>query len=171
MTQESASNAWTAEDARDPDVILEIAHNKAEVQRLLDENSRIKRRQLVYRKEPAFVLVERARAAGEPVRKLMLPAFDGEELEMEVTSADLAPSGLSGTFAGHLAGREQSLVTLAYQQGREAFTVLSPEDGMYLQGHPREPGEIMITSFDPETYSPLPGGEPIKTNETPKPFE
>jgi len=43
--------------------------------------------------------------------------------------------------------------------------VVSPEDGTFLQGHPREPGEIILTSFDPNTYQPLPGGEPIKTNQ------
>ena len=162
----SGQHEWTAEDGRDPDAILNLAHNDAEVQRLMEENARIGRRQLVYRSEPAWVLVERAKAAGEPLRKLMLPAFDGRELEMEVTRADLAPSGLSGTFAGRIAGRGQSMVTLAFDKGREAFTVMSPEDGTYLQGHPREPGEIILTSFEPDKYQPLPGGEPIRTNQT-----
>jgi hypothetical protein len=86
------------------------------------------------------VLVERAKAAGQPLRRLTLPAFDGQELEVAVTNADLAPSGLSGTFTGQLPGRGQSLVTLAFSKGHEAFTVVSPEDGTFLQGHPREPG-------------------------------
>ena len=162
---ESGRHQWTAEDGRAPETILKLAHNDDEVQRLIEENARIKRRQLVYRKEPVFVAVERAKATGEPVRKLTLPAFDGQVLEMEVTRADLAPSGLSGTFAGRIAGRGASLATLAFDQGREAFTVLSPEDGTYLQGHPREPGEIILTSFDPDKYQPLPGGEPIRTNQ------
>ncbi|HZJ15294.1 MAG TPA: hypothetical protein VFD27_09605, partial [Chthoniobacteraceae bacterium] len=165
VAHESGTNQWTAEDGRDPNAILNLAHNDLEVQRLMDENARINRRQLVYRKEPAWVLVERAKATGEPLRKLTLPAFDGQEVAVEVTRAELAPSGLSGTFAGRLAGRGQSLVTLAFNQGREAFTVVSPEDGTFLQGHPREPGEIILTSFDPNTYQPLPGGEPIKTNQ------
>jgi hypothetical protein len=121
VARESGTNQWTAEDGRNPDAILNLAHNDLEVQRLMDENARINRRQLVYRKEPAWVLVERAKATGEPVRKLTLPAFDGQEVEVEVTNTDLAPSGLSGTFAGRLAGRGQSLVTLAFNQGREAL--------------------------------------------------
>jgi hypothetical protein len=161
VASSSRTHEWTAEDGRTPDAILDLGHNDLEVQRLMDENARIERRQLVYRKEPVFVAVERARAAGEAVRNFTLPALDGKELEVEVTRADVAPSGLSGTFAGRIAGRGQSTVTLAFKQGREAFTVLSPEDGTYLQGHPREPGEIILTSFDPDTYQRLPGGEPI----------
>lgn len=162
VAHSSGQHEWTSEDGRDPDAILEIAHNETEVQRLMEENPRIMRRQIVYRKEPAWVLVERAKASGEPLRRLIVPAFDGREVEIEVTRADLDPSGLSGTFAGRLPGRGQSLVTLAFKRGREAFTVMSPEDGTYLQGHPREPGEIIVTSFDPDKYQPLPGGEPIR---------
>jgi hypothetical protein len=165
VARESATHAWTAEDGLEGDAILKLAHNEHEAERLLNENERIKRRQLVYRKEPVWVVVQKAKAAGQPIQKLTLPAFDGEELEMEVTRSDLAPSGLSGTFAGRLSGREQSIATLAFKQGTEAFTIQSPEDGTYLQGNPREPGEIILTSFDPEKYLPLPGGEPIRTND------
>jgi hypothetical protein len=162
VAKASGAHEWTAADGKDPDAILEIAHNPAEVERMLEENIRIERRQLVYRKEPAFVVVQQARAKGEAVRRLTVPGFDGQELEMEVVRADLDPSGLRGTFAGQLAGRQQSLVTLAFREGREAFSVMSPEDGIFLQGHPREPGEIIVTSFDPDKYQPLPGGEPIR---------
>jgi hypothetical protein len=171
VAKESAAHAWTAEDARAPDVIRKLAHNEMEERRLLEENARITGRQLVYRKEPVFVAVERARAKGESVARFVLPGFDGRELEVQVDKADLAPSGLSGTFTGRLPGLDQSLVTLAFQQGREAFTVVSPEDGVFLQGHPREPGEIMITSFLPDAYLAVPGGEPIRTNEQFKPAE
>ena len=165
------TTCWTAEDARSPEVVRKLAHNEMEERRLLEENARITGRQLVYRKEPVFVAVERARAKGESVARFTLPGFDGRELEVQVDKADLAPSGLSGTFTGRLPGLDQSLVTLAFQQGREAFTVVSPEDGFFLQGHPREPGEIMITSFLPDAYLAVPGGEPIRTNEQFKPAE
>lgn len=171
VAKESAAHAWTAEDARSPEVVRKLAHNEMEERRLLEENARITGRQLVYRKEPVFVAVERARAKGESVARFTLPGFDGRELEVQVDKADLAPSGLSGTFTGRLPGLDQSLVTLAFQQGREAFTVVSPEDGFFLQGHPREPGEIMITSFLPDAYLAVPGGEPIRTNEQFKPAE
>jgi hypothetical protein len=161
----TGAHEWTAEDARSPEAIRNIAHNETEVARLTEENARIKRRQLVYRKETAFKQVQRALAAGQPVRKLILPGLDGQEVEMEVVNADIAPSGMSGTFAGRLPGKGQSMATLAFKEGREAFSVMSPEDETFLQGHPREPGEIIVTSFDPDTYQPLPGGEPIKTPE------
>ncbi len=164
MAKATARHEWTAEDGRDIDSITAIAHNEAEVDRLLEENNRIEQRQLVYRKEPAYVLVQQARAAGEVVRKVMLPGLDGQELEVQVDRADLAPSGLSGTFTGRLPGRGQSLVTLAFKEGREAFTVLSPDDGTFLQGQPREPGEIIVTSFNPDKYQTQPGGEPIKSS-------
>ena len=163
--KESAAHAWTAEDARAPEIIRKLAHNAMEERRLLEENARITGRQLVYRKEPVFVAVDRARAKGESVTGFVLPGFDGRELQVQVDKADIAPSGLSGTFTGRLPGLDQSLVTLAFKQGTEAFTIVSPEDGVFLQGHPREPGEIMVTSFIPDDYLALPGGEPIRTDE------
>ena len=125
-------------------------------------SGRIKRRQLVYRSEPAWELVEQARATGEPIRKLTLPGLDGQEVQVEVTDTDLDPSGLSGSFSGHVAGNQKSLVTLAFIRGREAFTVVSPDDGVFLQGHPRESGEVLVASFDPEKYLSVPGAESIK---------
>lgn len=171
VSKETAAHAWTAEDARSPEVIRKIAHNEWEERRLLDENARITGRQLVYRKEPVFIAVERARAAGETLRAFTLPGFDGRELDVEVTRSDLDPSGLGGTLTGRLTGLGESIVTIAFKQGREAFTIVSPEDGTYLQGHPREPGELMISSFVPDTYLSIPGGEPIRTNEQLKPAQ
>lgn len=160
VARSSGQHEWTAEDGRDPNVILDLAHNDSEVERLMKENDRVTRRQLVYRKEPVWIAVERSKATGEPVRKLMLPAFDGRQVEVEVTSADIAPSGMSGTLSGRVTANPQSLATIAFYHAREAFTIVSPEDGTFLQGHPREPGEIIVTSFNPDTYT-LPGGEPI----------
>lgn len=171
VAKESAAHAWTAEDARSPEIIRKIAHNEWEERRLLEENPRITARRLVYRKEPVFIAVERARAAGENLRTFILPGFDGRELAVEVARADLDPSGLAGTLTGRLPGLGESLVTIAFKQGREAFTVISPEDGTFLQGHPREPGEIILSSFVPDDYLAVPGGEPIRTNETLKPAE
>lgn len=154
----SAVHEWTAEDATAPEVIAKISHNRAEFVRLVQENARIQRRQLVYRKEPAWVLVERAKGAGVPLSVLTLPGLDGREVVMEIENADLADSGLSGSFYGRIAGRGDSLATLAFERGRESFTVVSPSDGLYLQGNPREPGEVVVTSFDPQKYLPLPCG-------------
>ncbi len=148
----SASHEWTAGDAGDPAVIERIAHNVDEALRMLGENERIHRRQLVYRNETAATVVQRAGAAGEPVRQLTLPGLDGQEFEFEVQRAELAPSGQAGTFTGRLAGKPNSMVTLAFKGGREAFSVNSPDDGLYLQADPREPGEVIVKSIDPETY-------------------
>jgi hypothetical protein len=163
VSRSSGSHQWTEGDATSPDVIEKIAHNPDEFVRLVEENDRIQRRQLIYRAEPAWELVERARATGEPVRSLTLPGLDGQEVNVEVTSVDLDPSGLSGTFSGHVAGNRKSLVTLAFIRGREAFTVVSPDDGVFLQGHPREPGEILVASFDPDQYLNVPGANSLKT--------
>jgi hypothetical protein len=163
VSRSSAVHEWTDADATLPVVIEKIAHNPDEFMRLVEENDRIERRQLVYRSEPAWELVEKARATGEPVRTLTLPGLDGQEVQVEVTRVDLDPSGLSGTFSGHVSGRQTSLVTLAFIRGREAFTVVSPDDGVFLQGHPREPGEILVASFDPEEYLNVPGAEALKT--------
>jgi len=164
VTRTSETCEWTGEDGKDTNVIRRLAHNELEYQRMVEENNRIQRRQLVYRKDTAAAVMQRARFTGERVTQLTLPGFDGQELQFVVQRADLEASKQVGTFAGHLAGRPDSLVTLAYKFGREAFTVMSPDDAIYLQGHPRESGEIILTSFDPSTYQPVPGGEPIRAN-------
>jgi hypothetical protein len=40
--------------------------------------------------------------------------------------------------------------------------VVSPDEGLYLQGHPREPGELLVASFDPDEYLNVPGAESLK---------
>jgi hypothetical protein len=143
---------WTAEDGRDTNVIRRLAHNELEYQRMVEENARIKRRQLVYRKDTAAGMVQRARSVGETVHRLTLPALDGQEVQFEITKAELNPSGQQGTFSGRLAGRPDSMVTLAFKGGREAFTILSPTEGLFLQADPRESGEVIVKSIDPATY-------------------
>lgn len=156
VAHESRSHQWTAANGRDTNVIRQLAHNDLEYQRMVGESARIERRQLVYRKDTAAAVVERARLTGQPVRQLTLPAFDGEELVFAIARADLNPAGQQGTFTGTLAGRPDAMVTLAFKGGREAFTVLSPTDKLYLVGEPREPGEVIVKQIDPETY--VPGG-------------
>lgn len=163
---ESTNFQWAAADAKATNVIRQLAHNELEYQRMVDENQRIERRQLVYCKDTAAAIVERSRASGVSIKQLTLPGFDGQELQFTIDRADLEQSKQAGTFTGRLVNRPNSLVTLAFQLGREAFTVVSPEDGLYLQAFPREPGEMILTSFDPETYLALPGGEPIRTTNT-----
>ncbi|MGC3956745.1 MAG: hypothetical protein QM813_01905 [Verrucomicrobiota bacterium] len=147
VSQQTSSHEWTAADGMTRETIQQIAHNEMEERRLLEENARIKRRQLVYRKDTAAAVLQRARLSGEPVRQLTIPGFDGQELQVTVERADLEPSWQSGTFTGRLADKPNSLVTLAFKFGREAFTVLSPEDSIYLQGQPRESGEIILPAL------------------------
>lgn len=148
------TNEWTEGDCSDPGVIEKLAHNPDEFVRMAEENERIKRRQLVYRRETAAAIVQQARATGEPIRELVLPGLDGKEIRMEVTGSDLAFSGLSGTFTGRVAGQQQSIVTLAFKNNREAFSVSSPDEGLFLEAEPREPGEVIIKEIDPATYVP-----------------
>lgn len=133
---------------------------------MVEENPRILRRQLVYRKETAAAVMENSKASGQPVTQLTLPGLDGQEVQFNITRANLEPSKQVGTFAGQISNRPNSMVTLSFKFGREAFTVISPDDGIYLQGSPREPGQVIVTSFNPDTYLPLPGGESIKTTNT-----
>lgn len=148
----SASHEWTSGDASDPATIEKLAHNPDEAIRMIEENDRIHRRQLVYRNETAAAVVRQAMAKGEKVRQLTLPGIDGQELDFVIERADLAPSGQTGTFTGHLAGKPNSQVSLGYKFGREAFTVISPDDNLYLQADPREPGELIVKAIDPRTY-------------------
>jgi len=152
ITRATAAHQWVADDCKDTNVIRKLAHNPLEYQRLVEENSRIIRRQLVLCQETAAALIQRARLSGEPVRQLTLPGLDGQELPFEITQSELNPSGQQGTFMGHLAGRLDSTVSFAFKGGREAFTIISPATGLYLVGEPHEPGELIVKSIDPETY-------------------
>jgi hypothetical protein len=149
---ETAAFAWTAEDGKKPEIVRQFAHNELEFERLAEENDRIYRRQLVYAKETADMLVQQSRASGQPLLHLTLPGFDGQEFSVDVTRSDLNPSGLQGAFTGHVAGKLDSTVTLAFKNKVEAFTILSPSDNTYLVGEPREPGEIIVKSINPATY-------------------
>jgi hypothetical protein len=44
------------------------------------------------------------------------------------------------------------MVTVAFAADREAFTILSPQDQVYLQAEAHEPGEVVVKSINPETY-------------------
>lgn len=153
VARKTPTHEWTAGDGSDLKVIEAISHNYDETIKMVEENDRIKRRQLVYRNDTAAAVIQRARLTGEPIRHLTLPALDGQELDFEIDHADLSPSGQSGSFTGKLAGKPQSMVTLAFKFGREAFTVISPEDDFHLQADPREPGEIIVKSIDPDVYA------------------
>ncbi len=144
---------WTAEDGKDLQVIRQIAHNEGEYQRLVAENDRIKRRQLVYRTETTAALIERNKLTGEPLQRLTLPGLDGAQVDVEITRSELNPSGQQGAFAGRVAGQPDSLVTLAFKGGREAFTVINPAEGLFLHAEPREPGELIVKSIDPDVYA------------------
>ena len=74
-------------------------------ERMLAENNRIHRRQLVVLKETAAAVVERNRLTGDPIRELTLAGLDGQEIRFEVKNADVASSGLRGMFYGHVAGK------------------------------------------------------------------
>jgi hypothetical protein len=159
----TASNrvyAWTAEDGKDTNVIRQLAHNELEYQRMVKENDTIYRRQLVYHPEGFTLLAQQAMQSGQGIQQLMLPGLDGQELPVTVTKTDFESGGDRGLFYGKLPDRQDSIVTVAFIGGREAFTVVSPQDQIYLQGESREPGEIMVKKIDPKTYAAGECGNP-----------
>jgi hypothetical protein len=81
--------------------------------------------------------------------------LDGQTLQAVVTRADLREGGSQGQFYGQLPGRLDSMVTVAFVNDREAFTVISPQDQLYLQAEAREPGEIVVKRINPGTYGML----------------
>jgi len=171
VAYESLQVQWTLADGKDTNVIRQLAHNPLEYARMVEENPRIFRRQLVYLKAPAAAVFERAKLTGEPVQQLTLPGVDGQELQFEIVKRDGNGSSRQGMFSGHLAGNVDSLVTLAFQDGREAFTILSPKENIFLVGEPREDGQVIVKAIDPNTYgvgSEETGDDSIKSQPTTK---
>lgn len=140
---------WTAEDGRKPQVIRKLAHNALEEARMADENHAVHKRQLVYITQSLSDSIKEADSEGRPLESHSIPSLDGQELEVEVMMVDHAVSGVDGVVYGKLRGVPDSTVTIAYSDKSECFSVLSPSQDFFLQGEPREPGEIVVKSFDP----------------------
>ena len=70
VAYESSNVQWTLADGKDTNVIRQLAHNHLEYDRMVEENSRIFRRQLVYLKETAAAVFEQAKLTGAPVQQL-----------------------------------------------------------------------------------------------------
>jgi hypothetical protein len=73
-------------------------------------------------------------------------------IPFQIAATDLSPSGQQGSFSGRVAGRPDSVATFSFKGGREAFTIISPADNLYLFGEPRELGEIIVKSVDISKY-------------------
>jgi hypothetical protein len=155
VSKSSGAFEWTAEDGKDTNVIRQLAHNELEYQRMVAENATIFRRQLVYHPEGFTLQAQQAVRSGQSIQQLTLPGLDGQALEAVVTRADLREGGSQGQFYGQLPGRPDSMVTVAFVNDREAFTVISPQDQLYLQAEAREPGEIVVKRINPGTYGML----------------
>ncbi len=143
---------WTGEDGRDTNVILRLAHNSLEYQRMVMENAAIYQRELVYFNEGLASLAQQAAQAGEKLRQITLPGLDGQQWVVDVTRTDLRDNGSAGEIYGQLPGQADSTVTAAFINNREAFTVDSPQEQVYLVGEAREPGEMVVKSINPALY-------------------
>lgn len=152
-------HVWTREDAKAPEVIQLLAHNPDEYARMMEENGRIKRRQLVYRNEPVALLLEQARAEGRALSRITLPAMDGKEVDVEILESNL--DGHRGALMGRIVGRLDSVACVGFSGAYESFNLMSPQDGLYIAAEAREPGEIILKEIDPAVYSPMACGGPL----------
>ena len=143
---------WTAEDGKDPEVIRRLAHNEPESQRMLRENDTIYRRQLVYDTKGFMRQAQAGLPAGQSLQQVTVPGLDGQVFQVAVTRTELQAGGGQGQIYGQLPGQPYSMVAVAFIADREAFTVISPQDQIYLQAEEREPGEIVVKSINPGTY-------------------
>ena len=152
VIEQTVNYSWTTNDGRQPQFIRQLAHNEFEYARMVQENDTIYRRQLVYHKQTLSALTQHAMQSGEPIRELTVPGLDGQEFQVEVRNLEIAEGGNSGTFSGHILGKPDSMVTFAFKNGREAFTVVSLAEKIFLSAEPREPGELVVKQFDPVKY-------------------
>jgi hypothetical protein len=152
VAYESAKFQWTLADGKNTNVIRQLAHNPLEYARMVTENSEIFRRQLVYLKETAGSVFDQGKLSGAAVTQLTLPGLDGQEYSVDVTRTDLRNGGSKGQIYGQLPDRPDSMVTVAFVNDREAFTIVSPRDQIYLQAEAREPDQVVIKNINPLTY-------------------
>lgn len=152
VVKETSDFQWTQEDGKDTNIIRRLAHNEGEYRRMVTENEEIYRRQLVYHGQSFSLLAQKAIASGERIQQLTLPEMDGQELKVTVTKTEFKNDGNKGLFYGKVPGDPGSMVTVAFVGGREAFTLISPMNQIYLLAEAREPGEIVLKSINPTTY-------------------
>ena len=157
---ESANHEWTAEDGKLPAIIRQLAHNPHEERKMVAENPAVYRRQLVYRKQAAADLLQEAQRSGAPLKTIPIPGFDGAEWMVEVYQIDTIDGGAEGTIFGRLPGQPNSLVTLSFIGPSECFSLLSPDQNLFVQGDPREPGEIIVKRINPDLMGGEEGGHP-----------
>ena len=143
---------WTMVDGTDTNVILRLAHNPSEYQRMVTENRTIYRRQLVYFSQGFDALARQSLQAGGNLHQIELPGLDGQVFPVDVQNTDLRESGVRGQIYGRLPGQPDSMVTVAFVNDREAFTIISPQDQIYLQAEAHDPGEVIVKSINPQTY-------------------
>jgi len=155
VAQSNGPYQWTAEDGTDTNVIRRLAHNDGEYRRMLIENNTIFRRQLVYHTNPFAQQVQQAVQSGRAIQRVTLPGLDGQLLTANVTRTESKDGGRQGQLYGQLPGRPDSMVTVAFINDREAFTVISPEDQIYLQAEAHDPGQIVVKSINPSTYGAM----------------
>ena len=149
---QKANYQWTMADGTDTNVILHLAHNALEYQRMVTENQSIYRRQLVYFAQGFDTLAQQARQTGGNLHQIALPGLDGQVFPVDVQNTDLRDGGARGQLYGQLPGQPDSMVTVAFANDREAFTIISPQDRVYLQAEAHEPGEVVVKSINPDTY-------------------
>jgi hypothetical protein len=152
VSKAAGGYGWTAEDGKNTNVIRQLAHNELEYQRMVIENSTIFRRQLVYHPDGFTLQAQQAVQSGQSIQQLTLPGLDGQELPVKVTKTDFESGGDKGVFYGKLPSDPDSMVTVAFINGWESFTVVSKLNQIFLHAEAREPGEIVVKKIDPSTY-------------------
>lgn len=160
VVYESTNSQWTLADGKDTNVIRQLAHNELEYQRMVEENSRIIKRQLVYRKETVPQLLQQLLPTGRQLQSFTLPGVDGLDVQVEVTETHVNGLAQSGSVNGRVKGRYGSMVSVGFYNGSESFNIISPEDGVFLTADAREPGEVIVKQIDPDKYTPPVGDTP-----------
>ncbi|MEO5716501.1 MAG: hypothetical protein ABIT37_23690 [Luteolibacter sp.] len=155
--RKSVTHEWTEGDGSTPAIIEKPAHKPDEFIHMVEENDRIKRRQLVYRNETVPMLLDRARDKGQPLKNFTLPGLDGREIEVEVTETNIKASGTAGSVSGRAKGRYNSMVSIGFYNGCEQFNVSLPDENLFLTADAREPGEVIVKKIDPTKYTRPPG--------------
>ncbi len=93
--------------------------------------------------------LERARLTGETLRQLTLPGLEAAKSRSKSAPVMSIPRAwIRGCVAGH----PDSMVTLAFYQGRQAFTVIGPSETPFLDAEAHEPGDVLVKQIDPAKY-------------------
>lgn len=141
-------------DASDPEsselMVSKYARTKGERRRLNHAHHCSKRVNAI-RIGASFRDLGRKLQAGEPVARVNLPGFDGEDYEVTLTDREFL-TDKQGTLFGQVEGLSHSEVVIVYYEDSSTATLAIPTRGIHIEYEPHTEDIMMVYDVDSDKF-------------------